>query len=144
MKQKIGIFLVAGCLAACQPTAKETAEAPANEPVVETAAAPVAPEGKLQHVVLFQFKAGTTPEQVAQIEEAFAALPAKIPEIKGLEWGTNVSPENKAEGFTHCFLVTFADEAGRDIYLPHPAHKEFGGIVGPHIEKVLVVDFIPR
>lgn len=95
----------------------------------------------LRHVVLFKFKDGTTPEQVNKIEQAFAALPNKIKGIVRLEWGTDVSPEGKAQGFTHCFLLTFRSEADRDAYLPHPAHKEFGSIVGPHLDKVCVVDY---
>ncbi len=95
----------------------------------------------LRHVVLFKFKDGTTPEQVNKIEQAFAALPNKIKGIVRFEWGTDVSPEGKAQGFTHCFLLTFRTEADRDAYLPHPAHKEFGSIVGPHLDKVCVVDY---
>ena len=95
----------------------------------------------LRHVVLFRFKDSSTPADVARIVEAFRGLPQRIPEIKGFEWGTNVSPEGKAEGFTHCFFVSFATEADRDAYLPHPAHKEFVGIVGPHVDKVCVVDY---
>jgi lysophospholipase L1-like esterase len=95
----------------------------------------------LRHVVLFKFKETSTPADVDRIVAAFRGLPAKIPEIKGFEWGTDVSPEGKQQGLTHCFLVTFASEAARDAYLPHPAHKEFVSIVGPHVDKVCVVDF---
>lgn len=98
----------------------------------------------LRHVVLFKFKDGATPEQVKEVEAAFTALPSKINTIIGYEWGNNVSPENLNQGFTHCFLVTFKDAAGRDYYLPHPAHKEFGKILGPHLDKVLVFDFIDQ
>jgi hypothetical protein len=104
-------------------------------------AAPDAAERVLRHVVLFKFKDGTTDKQVAEVVAAFKALPAKIGAIKGFEYGTDVSVENRAQGFTHCFLVTFADEAGRDAYLPHPAHKEFGTLVGPLLDQVLVVDY---
>lgn len=97
--------------------------------------------GVLRHVVLFKFKDSATPEQIKTVEEAFAALPRQINTITGLEWGTNVSPENLAQGFTHCFIVTFKDAAGRDFYLPHPAHKAFGTVLAPHLDKVLVVDF---
>jgi lysophospholipase L1-like esterase len=98
----------------------------------------------LRHVVLFKFKDGTTPEQLKKIEDAFRALPGKIDTIQGFEWGTNNSPEMLAQGFTHCFVVTFADEKGRDVYLPHPAHKEFVDLAKPHIDKVLVVDYFAR
>ena len=96
---------------------------------------------RLRHVVLFKFKDSSMPEDVARIVAGFQALPAKIKEIAGFEWGTDVSPEGKAQGFTHCFLVTFATATDRDIYLPHPAHKEFVTLVGPHVDKVCVVDY---
>jgi hypothetical protein len=98
----------------------------------------------LRHVVLFKFKDSSTPEQIKSVEAAFSALPSKINTIVDYEWGTNVSPENLAQGFTHCFLVTFKNAADRDAYLPHPAHKAFGKVLGPHLDKVLVVDFVGK
>jgi heme-degrading monooxygenase HmoA len=95
----------------------------------------------LRHVVLFKFKEGTAPEKITEVEKAFAALPGKIDIIKGFEAGTNVSVENRSEGFTHCFVVSFSSEADRDAYLVHPAHKEFGKTLGGSLDKVLVVDF---
>ncbi len=95
----------------------------------------------LRHVVLFKFKESSTPEDVKTIEDAFRALPSKIKEIKGYEWGLNNSPENLNQGFTHCFFLTFNSEEGRAAYLPHPAHKAFGALLGPHLDKVLVVDY---
>jgi hypothetical protein len=95
----------------------------------------------LKHVVLFKFKEGTTPEKIKEVEQAFASLPGKIDVIKCFEWGTNVSVENRSEGFTHCFVVSFLNEADRDAYLIHPAHKEFGQSLGGCLDKVLVVDY---
>lgn len=95
-----------------------------------------------RHVVLFKFKDETTAETVAEIEKAFAALCAELPVVKGFEWGRNESPENLNLGFTHCFIVSFADAAGRDVYLPHPAHQAFcRRYLDPHLEKACVVDF---
>ncbi len=99
------------------------------------------PSQVLRHVVLFKFKDDTSSQQVREIENAFRALPGKVDAICDFEWGTDVSVENLQQGFTHCFLVTFRSEADRARYLPHPAHKEFGGILGPHLDKVLVVDY---
>jgi hypothetical protein len=99
------------------------------------------PAALLRHVVLFRFKETTTPEQIEQIQAAFAALPAKIDEIYDFEWGTDVSVENLAHGFSHCFLVTFQTAQDRDIYLPHPAHQEFVALISPYLEKVLVIDY---
>ena len=98
----------------------------------------------LRHVVLFKFKADTSPEQVQQIVDAFRALPGKIPVIAGFEWGTDVSTENRSDGFTHCFLVTFRTTTDRDAYLLRPEHKAFVELAGPHIEKVLVVDYLTQ
>ena len=95
----------------------------------------------LRHVVLFKFKDGTTSEQVGEVVDAFRALKSKIDAIADFEYGTDVSTENRAQGFTHCFFVTFRDQKGRDAYLPHPAHKAFGSLVGPRLDKVLVVDY---
>jgi hypothetical protein len=98
-------------------------------------------EGRLRHVVLFKFKDGTPAADVRKIEDAFRALPSKIPEIAAFEWGTNNSPEGLAQGFTHCFFVSFRDAKGREAYLPHPAHKAFVDVLKPHLDKVLVVDY---
>jgi hypothetical protein len=95
----------------------------------------------LRHVVLFKFKDGTSAADVKKVEDAFRALPSKIPEIKTLEWGTNNSPEGLNQGFTHCFFLSFGSEQDRAAYLPHPAHKAFGNVLGPHLDKVLVVDY---
>ena len=99
------------------------------------------PAQLLRHVVLFKFKDDATAEQIRQIEQAFCALPGKVDAIHDLEWGTDVSVENLHQGFTHCFVVTFASEADRARYLPDPAHKEFGALLGPYLDKVLVVDY---
>ena len=95
----------------------------------------------LRHVVLFKFKEDATPEQVKQVENAFKALPSKIKEIKAFEWGTNNSPENLNQGLTHCFFLSFESEKDRDAYLPHPAHKEFGTLLRPYLDKAVVVDY---
>ena len=95
----------------------------------------------LRHVVLFKFKDDATAQQVKEVENAFRALPSKIKEIKALEWGTNNSPENLAQGFTHCFFVSFKSEKDRAVYLPHAAHKAFVDVLTPHLDKVLVIDY---
>ena len=106
-----------------------------------TAQKNAAPQKLLRHVVMFSFKAGSSPEQINAVKEAFATLPKKIPQIKSFEWGTNNSPENLAQGFTHCFFLSFASEKDRADYLPHPDHKAFGILLKPILDKVLVFDY---
>ena len=100
--------------------------------------------GRVRHVVLFKFKDGTTPEQVQAIEKAFLLLPAEVEEIRDLEWGTDMSIESLAAGYTHCFLVTFDTPDARDAYLPHPAHQDFGKQLKPILDKVLVIDYVAK
>lgn len=99
------------------------------------------PQKLLRHVVMFSFKDGSTPEEIKKVTDAFSTLPKKIKEIKDYEWGTNNSPENLNQGFTHCFFVSFASEDDRAVYLPHPEHKAFVEVLKPILNKVLVVDY---
>ena len=96
---------------------------------------------QLNHVVLIKFKPAATPEQIKKVEEAFAGLKEKVPGVTSLRYGTNVSPENKNKGYTHAFILTFGSDKDRDAYLVHPAHKAFGGVLGPVLADVLVIDF---
>ncbi|WP_423998402.1 Dabb family protein [Maribacter sp. IgM3_T14_3] len=95
----------------------------------------------LRHTVFFKFKDGTTAEQMKKVEDAFSALPSKIEQIKGYEWGLNNSPEGLNKGFTHAFFLTFESEEDRAIYLPHPDHKAFGAVLTPFLDDVFVVDY---
>lgn len=95
----------------------------------------------LRHVVAFKFKETATPEQIKKIGDAFRDLKKKIPQIVGYEWGINNSPENLNKGFTHGFILSFKSEEDRSTYLPHPAHKAFGKLLGPSLADVFVIDF---
>ena len=103
-----------------------------------------AADAPYRHVVLFKFKDGAPAADIAKVEQAFVALKKSIPEIQALEWGTNVSPEGLASGFTHCFFVTFKDKAALERYLPHPEHKQFGARLKGLLDKVLVLDYVAR
>lgn len=98
-------------------------------------------KGTLYHVVSFKFKAGTTPEQIKEVEQAFAELKEKIPQIKQVQWGTNVSPEKHDKGFTHMWVLSFKTEKDRDDYLVHPDHKAFASKLGSVLDDVFVIDF---
>ncbi len=99
---------------------------------------------KIQHVVSFKFKSTAKPEDIKKVETAFADLKKKITQIKALEWGTNISPENLNKGFTHCWILTFSSVADRDAYLVHPDHKEFGKSLGLVLEEAFVIDFVVK
>lgn len=101
---------------------------------------------QVRHVVVFKYKPEATEKQIEQVNKAFKDLKEKIPGIVSFEYGTNDSPENKNQGFTHVYLLTFEDAAARDAYLPHPEHKKFGELLGKLgiVEDVFVVDYSPK
>jgi len=101
-------------------------------------------DSEYRHLVLFSFKEDAAPEAIRKVEKAFAALPEKIDTIQDFEWGTDVSPEGKAKGFTHCFMVTFKDKAGLEAYIPHDAHQAFVAGLKDVLKDVLVIDYVAK
>ena len=95
----------------------------------------------LRHVVLIKFKPDLEPKLVEETILELRKLGEKIDTVQQLEWGTDVSAENRAQGYTHCFLLTFADEKARDTYLQHDAHQAFVKMALPRIDNVLIFDY---
>ena len=106
---------------------------------------PPAPAGAVRHVVVFRYKPDASPQKIQQVTDAIVALKDKIPGILALEHGVNNSPENKNQGFTHVFQLTFTNAAARDTYLPHPVHRAFGTLLRSLgiLDDVFVVDYTP-
>ena len=115
-----------------------------SAPRAASALAPI-PAGAVRHVVVFRFKPDASPEKIAELTAAFAALRDSIPGILAFEHGVNVSPERLNADFTHVYTFTFASAAARDAYLVHPAHKAFGALVGRLgiWNGAFVVDYVP-
>lgn len=95
----------------------------------------------LRHVVSFQFNEDISEERKAQAVQDFFALKDEIPEIKKFEGGENINEQGLNKGFTHWFVLTFENEAARDIYLPHPAHQRVVEKNKPLFKDLLVVDY---
>ncbi len=122
---------------ACQNS--KTQEVPAADSIINTN---LKKEKLLRHVVIFKFNDDSSKADVDRLNNAFNALADSISVIKDFEWGLNDSPEDFHQDFTHCYLLTFDSEEDRDsIYAPHPQHKAFVESLGPHLEKVFVVDY---
>ncbi|MFT5523753.1 MAG: hypothetical protein ACI9HK_001701 [Pirellulaceae bacterium] len=136
-----------GCSGPTVPEAREETPAPEDAAPGEEKAPPAeeavqkGPDEVLRHAVFFSFKETSSEGDIKTVVDAFVGLPLLVNEIIDFQWGTNNSPEGFDDGFTHCFLLTFKDEAGRAAYLPHAAHKAFGDVLGPHMDKVFVVDY---
>ncbi|MFT5466556.1 MAG: quinol monooxygenase YgiN [Verrucomicrobiales bacterium] len=101
--------------------------------------------GDFRHVVLFKFNEDATPEQIKNIEVEFGKLRSKIDTIIDYEWGTTETVEEGLDqGYTHCFVVTFKDKAGLEVYLPHPDHKAFVTLIKPLLAEVHVFDYTAK
>ena len=111
--------------------------------LVMTATTAFSAEGPIRHIVTFKFKTEATPADVQKIEHEFAGLKAKISQVQSLEWGKNISPEGLAKGFTHMWVVTFADMPSLKTYIDHPDHVAFVNLLKPSLDDVFVFDFIP-
>ena len=109
-------------------------------------AAAATPAGLTRHIVVFKYKPGTRPEQILEVTQAFGALRAQIPGIVAFEHGVNNSPEGRNLGFTHVYALTFTSPEARDAYLPHPAHRAFGQLLGRLgvLDGAFVVDYTPN
>jgi hypothetical protein len=134
MKITTSLIVILLLISSCMNTTESKQESPSMN---QTEAV----QKQLRHIVLFKFKATAAAADIQKVESAFAALPSKIKEIKDFEWGLNNSPEGLNKEFTHCFFVTFESEADRAIYLPHPDHQAFVGLLDPILEDVLVIDY---
>jgi hypothetical protein len=88
----------------------------------------------VKHVVLLRFKPSTPPARIRQLFTALGDLGSKIPGLLDFSWGPNSSPEGLHQGFTHGFVMTFADQASRDAYLPHADHEAVKALVLPELD----------
>ena len=96
----------------------------------------------VRHVVAFQFKDDVPEHQREQAVKDFLELKNRIPEIRKFEGGQDISVEGHNKGFTHCFVLTFEHVAGRDAYLPHPAHLEVVKKNKPLMKDLFVFDYV--
>jgi heme-degrading monooxygenase HmoA len=92
----------------------------------------------IKHVVLAKFKPGVTADQITELREKLAALPAIIPEIKGYVFGQDVRPEKTLD---FALVSTFEDMAAVKRYLVQPDHAAVGRYIRGLCESLQVIDF---
>jgi hypothetical protein len=111
--------------------------------VLPVHAADATAKGKVIHIVAFKYKKAITDAKKKEIADALVALKGKIPQIISVQHGPNISKEGFNQGFHEAFIITFANEKDRDIYLEHEEHKKFAKLLdGILADKgVFVFDF---
>jgi hypothetical protein len=95
----------------------------------------------IRHVLLLEFKLGVTESDMLSVFKEFESMSSKVDGVLSVEWGLNNSPENINRGFTHCVFMTFADEQGRNNYLPHPEHEQLKAQLNLLLENIIVLDY---
>ncbi len=86
------------------------------------------------HVFAFQWKPGTTDEQIEKARKEIAAFQGVIPGLVATHVGANLAERNK--GYTFGGVMEFADQASFDAYGGHPAHQALLGWLLPLIDAV--------
>lgn len=80
----------------------------------------------IRHCVFVRFRGDVAEAERNAIYADLAALKDVVPGFVAISYGANVSPEGLHQGFADGFTIDFIDEAARDAYLVHPAHKAAG------------------
>ena len=93
----------------------------------------------LTHVVLFSFKESVAPAERAALLDAIRDLRTKVPSLRSLELGENISPA-RAKGYTHVLLETFDDRDGLAAYASHPEHVPVLARIRDAASQLLAVD----
>ncbi len=84
----------------------------------------------IRHVVLLTWKEGVSDEQIAKVNEAFTALPEKVPGIVNNSFGPDLSifPGNA----DYVLILDVENEDDLQAYVAHPAHTELmESVTGP-------------
>ena len=89
---------------------------------------------------MFKFKG--TPEEKKEVASKFAEalleLPSQIEELKSMEVGLNINPEETWDLVLTATAETLKDVA---IYSAHAAHQAAVAIIGPYKEARACVDY---
>lgn len=80
----------------------------------------------IRHCVFIRYRPDTPPDVKRQIGTEIAALKGRLPGLRAVHLGDNVSPEGLDKGHSEGFMVDFDDEATLHRYLADPDHKKTG------------------
>lgn len=89
---------------------------------------------RVKHVVVLRYRRDIPPEKVREIFAALDKLRRQVPGLLDFSGGSYSSPEGLHKGFTHGFVMTFADEASRNGYLAHPDHEAVKALIIPWLD----------
>ena len=96
----------------------------------------------LKHIVFFKFPDSEQDkrELVAILKDKLESLNFKIPQLKKLETGINIS--NRSSAFDLALVTEFENEADLEIYRIHPDHQAVIAYIKETNADSVVVDYL--
>lgn len=136
MKKIITLFaLNALLLSACDQNTSTSAA----KQEIPTSSLPA--EARIQRIVCFKFKAGTTPEAIKQHMRSFANLKDSISYILSYQAGPTLYADlTEKPEYDVMHYSTYRNEEEIKLYAVHPVHLRFIKQNQPIWEKVLVIN----
>ncbi|OCQ53202.1 Stress responsive A/B Barrel Domain protein [Photorhabdus australis subsp. thailandensis] len=95
----------------------------------------------IRHILLLKFTPEIKEQQLTTIRDTAISMQHRISGISSVEWGDNVSSENKNKGFTHAIIMTFDDHNAISNYLSHPEHDELKDLLIDSVNDIIVFDY---
>ncbi|WP_387464908.1 Dabb family protein [Photorhabdus sp. RM323S] len=95
----------------------------------------------IRHILLLTFPSDTKEQQLTTIRDTAISIQYAIKGISSIEWGDNISSENKNKGFTHAIVMTFDDCKVLADYLYHPAHDKLKELLMYSVDDIIVFDY---
>jgi hypothetical protein len=92
----------------------------------------------LRHVAWFRFKDGVSAERIDEHLAACRSLVGRVPVVQNLECGPNLS--DRAEGLTHCIIVSLPDHTALPAYLEHPDYVPVAEALVADVAELRVMD----
>ena len=92
------------------------------------------------HILLLTPKPDASDEDLAKLDTQLGGLRDQIDGITQYHWGGNVGPAERAQGYTHGFVMTFESRDALAAYGPHPDHQKVAGYLRSLSDQVLVFD----
>lgn len=93
----------------------------------------------LRHIALFRWQDGTTPDQVARVEEALGILPDVISALDAYAFGPDLGIGS--DTFDFAVVAEVADEAGFVAYRDHPDHQAALAVIRPLLADRAAVQY---
>ncbi|MFC7329519.1 Dabb family protein [Marinactinospora rubrisoli] len=93
----------------------------------------------IRHIALFRWIAGTTPEQVEEVEEVLSRLPGRIPQLRGYVYGADLGIGSGNYDFA--VVADVASESDYLAYRDHPEHQAALRLIRPLLADRASVQF---